>query len=391
MIEKAVGVSHGGCLQSNFYEPFRREVYVSPSDGLSKELSNLPKGSVVGIEHHPRMEEKFIVDGMKYGSDRSSLEYWRQIEKLCNKNDLKIVYLEDVETYEKYVKEEALVGDLINGQETLEYEYLSEIPYYRRRGKRTEGKIITAEFHKNLDKFIRDTYKHEIIRDYIHRVEREEQIFKNIAKTNPAVVILGQEHTKTLIRNKTSLCDDLGIEIRDYKFEIFREFDNKFQEYISTDLVDYQDGIVSSPEMESTKRKYLAISKGEIIPNGKPDYVGSWEEEIIPKGLFEIYIKSRNGDNFSGIIEDVLGTAEISGTITDEKISFSKKYIQSESAEEAAQSEILYEAEKKSDRYIGEYSFNGVFFECSGPFFICSNQIYESGLKKDIVSDFQSE
>jgi hypothetical protein len=381
IIEKAYGVTHGAYLEDAFGHN-RGELLVSPSDGLYEELGNLPKESVVGIEFHPRLKEEFNVDFITLHPSNSAVYYWDQIEKFCSEKGLKVVHLEDIETYQKYVNEVATIEDLSQKQDSLENQYLSERDYLPKAKRAKKDK----EFNEEHTGVIRDIYRHEIIRDYIHQVEREEKLFENISKINPTVVILGYEHTKTLIRKRDSLCDDLGIQIRGYKFESPEKV-NRFDKVTKSELTDYQGESVVSLDTESLKRKYLAITTGEIIPGGKPNYVGSWDIVMPEQGLFEIYINSQDQDNFSGIVEDVLGRAKISGTITDESIVFTKQYLKDESLTGVIQEEITYEGKREGNYYVGNYSSKDEFFTTKGVFFICSSEESKSKLKQSIVED----
>lgn len=356
MIEKAYGVVHGASLENSWGHC--RELFISPSDGLYKELESLQRGSVVGIEYHPRLEEEFDVGFTTYHTSKATAYYWNQIEKFCDGKGLEIVYLEDIKTYQKYIDEQVAIDD-IERKNKFSGEY-GGIPRYE--------------------------YRHEVLRDYIHQVEREEKLFENISKMNPTVVILGRAHAEALIRKKDFLCGDLGIQIRNYKFEMPRKPDWRgLNEIISSDLFDYKGESVVSLDAELIKRRYLAVTTGEIISGGNPDYIGYWDIGVPERGLFEVYINSRNENSFSGIIEDVFGRAEMEdGTIDGRSLSFKKLYLKKESSSEAIQEEITYQGELIGDLFIGEYLCKNR--RINGLFSVCSNERSKSNLKQSLIA-----
>ncbi|MDD2225344.1 MAG: hypothetical protein PHP97_04280 [Candidatus Shapirobacteria bacterium] len=87
--------------------------------------------------------------------------------------------------------------------------------------------------------------------------------------------------------------------------------------------------------LELEKRKICADEFCRIIPNAKPDFIGNFYSRgnpyvLISRGIFEMFIE-KDGNNFSGTIEDCLGTATVKGEILPNKVTFTKNYIEEKS------------------------------------------------------------
>lgn len=116
-------------------------------------------------------------------------------------------------------------------------------------------------------------------------------------------------------------------------------------------------------------RRFNAIILGRILPTETPAFIGTWDLGSPARGLFEIYLdnfiftEKKSGDEeevaekikFTGKIEDTLGTATVTGTITKEEIVFTKKYCPNKSSKEASRTAVSYIGRFNGIQYEGTY------------------------------------
>ena len=95
-----------------------------------------------------------------------------------------------------------------------------------------------------------------------------------------------------------------------------------------------------------------------IIKNkGNPHFVGTWDLEIEPRGLFEVYfeeplLRENGSTKFVGKIEDCLGSATIQGELHPNSITFTKRYYNSS---EGSEQPVYYNGKKSNGEIVGEY------------------------------------
>jgi hypothetical protein len=207
-------------------------------------------------------------------------------------------------------------------------------------------------------------FAYDAVCKYMLLIAREETIFKQLQNTRPDMAVIGQAHADTLMLTP-DLKDSLGVD-NYVKLTLDRQgLDSinllmaETQRVPTCQLVD-----PSGPdpqylqETESISRTHRAVTESRITSGSEPQWVGSWEPSCRPRGLFEVFDKSRPGSQeSSGTIEDVLGTARFRGELTQDKVIFLKSYIPSKTLDPAAlKGEVLYEAERQSDdEYRGEW------------------------------------
>ena len=334
MLEQLYGIEHGKGLEVAGIRI--SESSVKPSRELLENLFSLPKGTKVGIEYTPDYTS-FQIDGISVNSSPTDDWYWKRIIRVCNTKGLDIVYLEDFPTYEKYARKllESKALDL-----AIEQKWMKDRNFFNTE----EGVELQNRF-----------YIASVEADYIFIIEREEKILDRIAQAQPHTVILGKGHTNYLMQNLEELSNH-GISVRKYyEEEVFiapwswnvevpdDRARLKYNPKLNPDFLNFR---------ESLKRKYRAIAEGKILPDGRPSLVGSWDPSCYARGLFEMYV---NEGNFSGIIEDTLGTATFTGEITDEEVSFEKTYDRQKSGKEAFSDPIFYSGKRIGDHYEGTF------------------------------------
>jgi hypothetical protein len=361
-VEKAYGVVHegqydvGGLYNVNF------AVYPSPE--LLKDLSALPKDSVIGIEDfNPNQVKRLTmkINGRSFKMSKSSQVYWDVIKSVCSARGLNIAYLDDFATFRDYtaklfeqIDSNTAISALTEPEDQANEEMMKE--YYRKwRDLREAG------------------YKANTEGQFIHEVLREEKILNNIYKYRPRLVVIGRSHGDIFVSDRKILAEK-GLVISDYSREAiessFEALDWLYPSYHKGPEIRYahlEKNNQPDPKdiigRELLLRRHRAVTQGRIIDGLRPDYIGTWDLGCRPQGLFEMYVNGQaEGTPFSGTIEDSLGTADFEGEIDGNWIQFLKAYIPGNcSAQARADVPILYEGyfNPKGGYYEGEYSYQG--------------------------------
>jgi hypothetical protein len=332
MIEQLYGVDHG---YHHLLIPEGLKVH--PSIELMSNLLALPAGTKVGIEYTPKFDRPYFVDGQRFFDPPTQRFYWQRLRAICREAEHKIIYLEDFSTYKEYVRKE---NEIIN----------------------LTKKIKKKTPNEEKQKLLGSIYKLQVEAEYIHQVKRETAILNLIQKHQPTVVILGRGHTDYLMFNSSSRLDPKGIKVNSYQVETpdspsgtLYFFDEDIRRGVSTKLN-------KNPTLESRhdanwerfflERRLKAVTEGRVT-NGTPNFIGTWNTYIPAQGLFEIYVEDAN--QFSGKIEDCLGTAVFRGNVDENQISFLKIYLPSDSLKEAFRGAIAYQGNRIGDFYKGEF------------------------------------
>jgi len=337
MVDRLYGIEHGRSLTVGDIVIPGSDTPVAPSRELMRDLLDLPKGSSVGIEFAPQFQEPFDVDGLEVNAGFESNFYWRRVMRVCGMKKLDLVYLEDFDTYKKYVRK------------------LLEAKAFEQRAWKL--------YEENPDFFETDDAKQleakhyvaEVEAQYIFVVEREAKIIDRIRETNPTVVILGKGHTDYLMQNPSNSTPLSTTKyLRELVFPTPWHWSEELQPSYERACIDYKGEIDAAIllERELLARKYRALKENRITEEAKPDFVGTWDTGLAARGLFEVFVEE---SRFAGTIEDALGTALFEGRITDTEIDFVKAYDPKKSSQEATADPIRYTGNLINGQYEGQY------------------------------------
>lgn len=337
MVDRLYGIEHGRSLTVGGVVIPDSDTPVAPSKELMRDLLNLPEGSSVGIELCSQFQAPFDVDGIEINVGFESNFYWRRVKRVCDMRKLNVVYLEDFDTYKKYVRK-LLEARAFEQQAWGHYE---ENPDFF---ETDEAKQLAAKH-----------YVAEVEAQYIFIVEREGKIIDKIRETNPTIVILGKGHTDYL----TQIQDDsYPMPNAKYIREVVRptpwHWPEELQLPYSRARADYKGEVDLAVllERELLIRKYRALKEKRITDGTKPDFIGTWDLDLEARGLFEVFVE---GSRFGGRIEDTLGTAVFEGTVTDSEVAFVKVYDPEKSSQEVTTDPIRYVGNLVHGKYEGHY------------------------------------
>ena len=118
---------------------------------------------------------------------------------------------------------------------------------------------------------------------------------------------------------------------------------------------------------DSVLRRYNAVKLGRILPDKKPQFIGSWDIDMNERGLFEVYINKKDSNGgVRGVIEDTFGSAFFSGRIANGQIKLSKLYDNLAIKNGGASEKITYYGELKNWKYEGNFNVEN----CHGNFWM---------------------
>ena len=346
MVERLYGIEHGKNITAGEIPAIDSETM--PGEKLVNELLSLPPDTSVGIEHALELEEVFIVDGLRKITHGS--QYWIEIKRICNQQNLEVIYLEDFPTLKEYVRK-------CNLKEKLDREILEDNTKFRKQNptKTTEEYEESPEVRRK----IREAYKAGVEADYIFIIGREQKILEKIAERQPQVVLLGKGHSDYIMLRPVEFTSR-KIPLGQYKVEERKsmpwlleseEFPDKESVYLLQNPSPDRSELL---HRELLQRRYDAVTQGRILPNRIPDYIGTWDLVIPARGLFEIYLNPKTGKN-TGRIEDSLGSATFTGVVSENNVIFAKKYEESKSSSEAVKATLSYEADGANEFYVGHF------------------------------------
>ena len=90
-----------------------------------------------------------------------------------------------------------------------------------------------------------------------------------------------------------------------------------------------------------------------LLVSGGYGFISTTKSLEPSEGYFEMFITQRDGQNITGSIEDVLGSALFAGRVDETEIQFLKQYTQARA--DAMKGEIMYHATRRGDEFFGAF------------------------------------
>lgn len=258
-------------------------------------------------------------------------------------------------------------------------EYFENLAAIARKAKKINRKLRN---NRGDEKKLRlEDYKLEVEFKYQQAIGINDFLLGNIARTKPELVFVGDGHANWFYLRRNEIKEKYGIEIEEYWRDVLTEkiTENDLlsaasmsDEHLSMESIlrdksvaitrRVEDGDKVLPEIQTLliQRSYDAVVKGRITDEN-PHFIGTWDLTLEPKGLFELFIeKVSSGNNgslqFSGTVEDCLGSSKVEGTMNTKQINFTKKYYNTEDG--ASGKPIFYEGQIKDGDVVGIYKIS---------------------------------
>ena len=343
--------------QIHIYSIFLLDPIVPSHHDLFETLEKYERDKNLSVGLQSDSTKKFLkINPLKFLCQ----EIYSELFEYFNKNDKKIYFLES----RKY------------------FEGLAKIA--RKASKIQKQLDKSGNNKKELELEI---YKLKVEFDYRKAIGINEVLLRNISLYKPDLIFIGDGHANWFYLNKQEIKQKYGIEIEEYyRNKVIKEITqddlsfatSKSDEHlrmndilkdkvvIITEKVEPEQKIEQHLDTLLIQREYDAVKRGRVT-NGSPHFIGTWDLEIEPRGLFEVYLQKpllkENGSiKFVGKIEDCLGSATLQGELNPNSISFTKKYYNSL---ERSEQPVYYNGKISNKKILGEYRISHPHFNTS--------------------------
>ncbi|MFH1332060.1 MAG: hypothetical protein ABIH63_02125 [archaeon] len=346
---------------------------------LREELMGLPKRTKVGVQYF----EEFCDGGIPYRRSlnvkktgahvpKHAANYWTEILGICKMRVLDVEFLDDYRTLrevaKKLIKKDMIIGQIKN------IELNNPAP--------------EAEIERAKQGLIEELYRVEVEAEHLNIVTRSDKILENIVKECPEIVIVGSGHADYFMANP-QLMETIRIKFESYAREQYGKKTNleDLPEYLRRPpqvfgklVQNAEPDKAALAEREKVERQNKAITLGRIIASKEPAWIGTWDVNIPPRGLFEVYvdheIRTFHGVTaLEGKIEDIYGSGQFIGSTDDSTLIFRKEYGEEAIAIGGYDGPIMYETPISGGTVEGLKPgvFRGTFTKLDGkpkPFYI---------------------
>lgn len=391
MTEHVFGVVHGEythfggiILESRFP--------IIDDHAIREAIDNLPKGGSVGIEAFPELKDRtndvFATNRRDYSDDegildedseeeamfsdtyeeedpliefnykgqavsfnRVDLQYWafwlQYLE--MNRPDIDIIFLDSLSLH---LKRKNLLEGMANAYEQ----------------RALPGELVDFPWTSEDDQSDRHNraWCYAQAAEYSQFFEREAYMLERMRQQNPDITIMGVGHTEELMTEPAAMFQNNLVGVN-------------YTRCIPPNL----DLGKSMVERELVRRRYNIATQRRVLPEKKPDFIGSFYPEsrsiegCTAAGLFEVYVtqKGENG-SLQGYIEDGLGTATFTGSLQNDEFTFDKKYLSEKADVYSYTDGIEYAGIKRDGVYRGVWVAENRLMADGGPFILFEGEVF---------------
>jgi hypothetical protein len=283
-------------------------VEARPSNEMLSDIAALPRGATVGVDRiDPREVRKLevVVGGQRYVPHQPWNSYWRSVITHCKLSGHTVVH----------------VGD----------------PVLFQFCKQLQCIMAFSAAYKRPDKH----YFHSTVHDYAVNVTMAQQLAGRLLESRLDAVVLSRPQADLVAsalgwgyaaerHDKGYLFESIAIDEEDkrngimpddwdYVPEILKEVENNKYERSPCPNA-------AKAQRKCVERRMSALLCGRVTDK-KPDFIGTWDIDVPPKGLFEVFVDNvivdkTSGNKLTGRFEDTGGSGSFKGTITGDDVSF---------------------------------------------------------------------
>lgn len=335
--------------------PLGAMIDVRPSRGLLDKIGSLNRGSRIGLES---FDPRVLPSELKIGGKKltlSGMYYWNELREVCLASQLEVVHLGDP----KLTREISMdtVG-LARINSKLERFFDAHPDQQKQTGVKVSDEL------RDLNE---SWYRTKAKRDFLSHVKQGQGLRDRLLKEDLSVVVVYKGQANQLVLNPGS--GDRRIDVDSYMMEEM-DMQDAVQDagrmlvglpgkpHFESVLVPGEvDGSINSIE-ESARRGFNAATKLRVLPGETPNIIGTWKTQCRPEGLFELYVDGSHPEfPFSGIIEDVNGTAYFYGEMTDASVQLTKTYSLGKARPGAFVTDAIFYEGKR----VGDGLYKGLF------------------------------
>jgi len=334
-VEKMYGVIEGN-----------PRVSVRPSRALINELLNLPSRERVGLHTIEPTERAagLVIDGKSLKLFDSS-DYWREVLEACRDSQLAVTFLDDIKLHRKAIE---LFFSIQKNQENMQ-----------QKQREQQSDIQDRLFKQAI-------YEAYVKADHAFTTERRDEMVRRIVEVQPRLVVAPQDFGDYFKSDPVDL-GSKGVEVGEYLREEVLWNLLRPEEPVRAGLTKIMppQGLPSLiMPVRLMERQYSAVIQNRIMPEGKPNFIGTWDTICPSAGLFEIYVAREQDDVSYGEIYDTAGEAKFQGILPkndqNSPIKFWKEYLPERSPGTKEYGPIIYQGR------FNQGICRGRFFTASG-------------------------
>jgi len=330
---------------------------IRPSNALINDLLNLPPGEKVGLQTiEPTVRKAGLMLGGIHFEFHNIGNYWEEVLEACTTSNLEVSYLDDIELHKK-ANMEILIAN--RAQKGLAAHWSQQL---------STGKL-KPEVDSRDKAYQQAIYEATIKSKHAYMIERQNEMVRRIVQNEPRLVVALQVFTDYFASDPVAL-GDKGVKVGQYR-----------REEVLANLLDPTESVRAGLSrsippvgllsiimpVRLVERQFNAVTLGRILPEGNPDFIGTWSTVCPSEGLFEVYVKRvKDGEAF-GEIYDGLGKAKFHGRIDDNfqrgRVKFYKEYDKDQSLVSVVKERMIYQGNFKDGICRGGYFVEGGRFK----------------------------
>ncbi len=224
--------------------------------------------------------------------------------------------------------------------------------------------VIVEEVEKQDQALIDQAYREWVTAQYAYTVTLLDKLTEKIMAEKPDIAFVTEEAVMLLAPDQNAVDFDNAVRVIKSDDREVKLVGLQWQERQRNSglRLTWQEKVSRYMKYrEHYTRCKRTVEEGKVLEEGKPAWKGTFTAEAgksPAEGLFEVY--PAHEGLFAGIIEDVLGTAQFSGTVNDDEILFRKTYLPEATLVDESFTSIEYRGTRQpSGEYRGRWTSQG--------------------------------
>ena len=298
-----------------------QEIGVTPSIDLISSLSCLPRGTKVGLGClDPDQATRLLAGKEEFMSTLRGFPYWLGLLKSGCLGEADIVFLDNPNLLK-----------LSLGSDTRQLQLLGDLDSYCIKERLKVSTLNQGRVVPQVSELMKKIYAEAQRQVQVMVFNRGENFTDQIKNHAVDVAVLPKGHAEYLASDQAR--GEHGLTVMEYNREGLDLIPVGPYEEICPK---FQPDVKPSPNTllirELKRRGIRAVNEGRITTGLEPELMGTWAASCPPAGLFEMYLEEQVGIGLvRGIVEDVNGTADFEGELSDSRVDLEWRYRPGES------------------------------------------------------------
>lgn len=222
--------------------------------------------------------------------------------------------------------------------------------------------IIKEEIERQDLALIDQRYREWVTAQYAYTVTLLDTLAEKIMVEKPDIAFVAEEAVMLLAPDQDAVDPDGFVRVIEGDNKIIQLVGLHWQDGRRKKRLTWQEKVSwYMKAREHYARCKRTVEEGKVSTDGEPAWTGTFTAEAnkpFAEGLFEVYPAHK--ELFVGVIEDVVGTAQFSGTINDNEVFFRKTYMPEATLVEDSFSPLEYRGVRQpSGEYRGRWILEG--------------------------------